>query len=183
MLIDAGVGTYTKKTFSKERYTIWSMQTDYHNLPLINGFAQQDGAEYKANDVICDAKKSTFTLDIAGAYPAEAGVEKYVRQYMLKGRTLTIDDKYLLKNSTDYNKQVFMTLGKPEKTNDGEFKVSVGDQTMTVNFPKGWSMDIETVELDDKRLSNIWGNEIYRVVLTNSTLSTSGNQTFKITVK
>ena len=76
-----------------------------------------------------------------------------------------------------------MTLGKPEKTNDGEFKVSVGDQTMTVNFPKGWSMDIETVELDDKRLSNIWGNEIYRVVLTNSTLSTSGNQTFKITVK
>lgn len=183
MLIDAGVGTYTKKTFSKERYTIWSMQTDYHNLPLINGFAQQDGAEYKANDVICDAKKSTFTLDIAGAYPAEAGVEKYVRQYMLKGRTLTIDDKYLLKNSTDYNKQVFMTLGKPEKTNDGEFKVSVGDQTMTVSFPKGWSMDIETVELDDKRLSNIWGNEIYRVVLTNSTLSTSGNQTFKITVK
>lgn len=33
MFIDIGVETYTKKTFSKDRYDIWTMQSRYHNLP------------------------------------------------------------------------------------------------------------------------------------------------------
>lgn len=37
VFIDAGVGTYTRQTFSSERYTIWTMQSNYHNLPMING--------------------------------------------------------------------------------------------------------------------------------------------------
>ena len=37
ILIDAGVGTYTRQTFSGERYSIWTMQSNYHNLPMING--------------------------------------------------------------------------------------------------------------------------------------------------
>ena len=46
VFIDAGVGTYTRQTFSDERYTIWTMQSDYHNLPMINGMPQKFGAEY-----------------------------------------------------------------------------------------------------------------------------------------
>lgn len=41
ILIDAGVGTYTRQTFSGERYSIWTMQSDYHNVPMINGVAQK----------------------------------------------------------------------------------------------------------------------------------------------
>ncbi|MDE6825395.1 MAG: heparinase II/III-family protein [Paramuribaculum sp.] len=37
ILIDAGVGTYTRQTFSSERYNIWTMQSGWHNLPVING--------------------------------------------------------------------------------------------------------------------------------------------------
>ena len=37
VFIDVGVGTYTRKTFSPERYSIWTMQSNYHNVPLING--------------------------------------------------------------------------------------------------------------------------------------------------
>ena len=37
VFIDAGVGTYTRQTFSSERYSIWTMQSNYHNLPMING--------------------------------------------------------------------------------------------------------------------------------------------------
>ena len=43
VFIDAGVGTYTRRTFSSERYSIWTMQSNYHNLPLINGVAQRFG--------------------------------------------------------------------------------------------------------------------------------------------
>lgn len=37
-VIDLGVGTYTRQTFSEDRYQIFTMQSDYHNLPRINGF-------------------------------------------------------------------------------------------------------------------------------------------------
>ena len=33
MLIDLGVGTYTQKTFSDRRYELWTMQSQFHNLP------------------------------------------------------------------------------------------------------------------------------------------------------
>jgi len=44
MLIDAGVGTYTAATFGANRYSIWTMQSAYHNLPTVNGIMQQAGA-------------------------------------------------------------------------------------------------------------------------------------------
>ena len=34
-IIDVGVETYTAKTFSSQRYEIWTMQSAYHNLPSI----------------------------------------------------------------------------------------------------------------------------------------------------
>ena len=46
VIIDAGVGTYTKQTFGKDRYTIWTMQSNYHNLPMINGISQKFGQDY-----------------------------------------------------------------------------------------------------------------------------------------
>ena len=71
LLIDAGVESYTSKTFSDKRYEIWTMQSAYHNLPTINGVMQSAGAEYKAKDVttffsdrVCD-----INMDIAEAYP------------------------------------------------------------------------------------------------------------------
>ena len=48
VLVDAGVGTYTKATFdNKERYKIWAMRCEWHNLPMINGVQQEFGGKYK----------------------------------------------------------------------------------------------------------------------------------------
>ncbi|WP_425476307.1 hypothetical protein [Paraflavitalea speifideaquila] len=62
VLIDAGVGTYTRQTFSSERYTIWTMQSNYHNLPLINGVPQQFGARYRSANVLFDPKRTSSAL-------------------------------------------------------------------------------------------------------------------------
>ena len=43
VIIDVGVETYIQKTFSKDRYDIWTMQSQYHNLPTINGVQQKNG--------------------------------------------------------------------------------------------------------------------------------------------
>ena len=48
LIIDVGVEAYTAKTFSNARYEIWTMQSQYHNLPTINGICQQAGEEYCA---------------------------------------------------------------------------------------------------------------------------------------
>ena len=77
VLIDAGVGTYTRQTFSSERYSIWTMQSDYHNLPMINGVSEKYGKNYKATQV--KAGKNSFSANIATAYPEEAQVKRWIR--------------------------------------------------------------------------------------------------------
>lgn len=72
VLVDAGVGTYTKFTFSPRRYEIPAMQSAYHNLPLVNGVMQKDGVEFAADKFELEDK--TINISFAGAYPEEAGI-------------------------------------------------------------------------------------------------------------
>ncbi len=55
LLIDAGVETYSRKTFSPQRYEIWTMQSAYHNLPTIDGVQQAPGEQFAARDVLYQA--------------------------------------------------------------------------------------------------------------------------------
>ena len=48
LLVDTGRDTYTKDTFNDKRYTLWFMNSSYHNLPTIGAFKQLPGKEYKA---------------------------------------------------------------------------------------------------------------------------------------
>lgn len=182
LLIDAGVGTYTKQTFSSKRYDIWTMQTNYHNLPLINGFAQKDGAKYKAADAQANGKKGTFSVDIAGAYPAEAGIESYLRKYTLKGKALTINDSYQLKEANTPNQLVFMTAAQPVEKSGDRLDIDMDGTKATIHYPRGWQVAIEPVALDDIRLSKIWGDKIYRIVLTQPHAATKGSYDVKIVV-
>ena len=77
LFIDPAVGEYTAKTFSKDRYEIWTMQSGYHNLPQINGTDQKDGKDFSAK--VVNHKDGQLTLDIAGAYPADAAVKSWKR--------------------------------------------------------------------------------------------------------
>src|SRR2546430_13970641 len=67
VLIGVGVETYSAKTFSAQRYEIWTMQSAYHNLPTINGIMQGAGREFQAKDVSFGetANRVTFSADIA----------------------------------------------------------------------------------------------------------------------
>ena len=38
--IDPGAGTYEQRTFGRERYSVWTIQSGFHNLPEINGKGQ-----------------------------------------------------------------------------------------------------------------------------------------------
>lgn len=181
VIVDAGVGTYTRQTFSSERYSIWTMQSNYHNLPLINGVPQKYGRNYKATQVKYDKKGNSFSAQIATAYPQEAKVESWIRSYALKSGKLLISDNFRLKEAAANNTVHFMTWGKVDISTPGKVHIEVdGCKALLEYNPAEMEAATETIELTDPRLSTVWGNCLYRISLTAKTLSEKGNYTYFI---
>ena len=181
LIIDAGVGTYTRQTFGKERYTIWTMQSNYHNLPMINGVPQEFGSEYKATDVVLNEKKKQLSMNIATAYPAEATVEKWIRTYRLKDNDLEISDDFVLKELKKENQINFLLWGDIDMNTSGRVKVTVKGQTVELSYDASlFTPSLETIKLTDPRLSNVWGKEIYRLSLTAQKEVKKGRYVFNV---
>ena len=182
IIIDAGVGTYTRQTFSSERYAIWTMQSDYHNLPMINGVPQKYGRKYKATQVKYDKKGNSFSANIATAYPPEAQVENWTRTYTLKGKMLRISDNFRLTKAIEKNILHFMTWGKVDAATPGKVTIEVNGQKALLEYsPAMFEATLEPVQLTDPRLSNVWGETIYRLSLKAKQLKT--NATYLYTIK
>lgn len=161
LLIDCGVGEYTSKTFSNQRYTIWTMQSDYHNLPQINGVSQKDGKQYAAK-VVAESRHS-ITLDIAGAYPEAAAVQSWKRTVALSSSKVSITENYRLDSFKSPSRLMLMTTVRPVAVKPGV--VQLGKAKLTYNP----SQLIVTVEdkssLLDPLLNGLWGKALYRIVM------------------
>ncbi|MFW5985913.1 MAG: heparinase II/III domain-containing protein [Halanaerobiales bacterium] len=171
-LIDAGVETYTAKTFSEERYEIWTMRSGYHNLPTINGVEQAPGEKYRARDVKYTAEedKVYFSMDIAGAYPEQAGLESWERAFIFdrSGREfIELQENISLKDGDEnYISWNFLTVCRPEfdgnriilKQNSGD-NLSIDFKDLPVNY------SAEEISLNDERLNSTWGECLYRITL------------------
>lgn len=180
ILIDAGVGTYTRQTFSSERYSIWTMQSNYHNLPMINGVPQRFGQEYKATNVVCKEKQRFFSADISTAYPEEAAVNSWIRSYKLENKRLVITDKFSLKETKAANQVNFLVWGDIDISKAGKVSIKVGNEHATLEYPANFKATLETIELPDTRLSNVWGKQIYRIVLIDTQKRLEGSYKFII---
>lgn len=182
VFIDAGVGTYTRQTFSAERYSIWTMQSNYHNLPLINGVSQSFGADFKATDVCFDPKRLSFSANLATAYPAEAHVDKWIRSYRLGKNELKIEDSFVLSNADRPNQINFLTWGNVDVSESGIVKVEVKGEQVRMNYDaRLFTATVKSIRLDDPRLSKVWGEEIYRVSLNAKQMPLSGSYIYTIT--
>ncbi len=189
-LIDLGVGTYTKRTFSDKRYEIWTMQSQFHNLPtfitdaavadsLGNDAAadiyddriimQHDGERYAAREVKCllgmnrTNGASSLSMDIAGAYD-NSFVRSYKRIVTLnKGEGITVEDSY---DGDATALMSLMTYDKPEIISSGKMtEIRVG-QVGTL-FVEGVSRaELRAYPVTDERLSIAWKHDVYRILLT-----------------
>lgn len=186
ILLDAGVGTYTRQTFSSERYDIWSMQSDYHNLPRINGVAQHQGAEYKSSGAAVDPRRRTFSLDIAGAYPAEAGIRRWRRSYRLQPDGATVADDFALDAPSVPNELHFMCRGEADIATPGRVRITTpaGKRAELQYDAACFEASVEKIPLPDPRLSNVWGDELLRLKLRARNIRTKGHyETVVRTVK
>jgi hypothetical protein len=181
LLIDIGVETYTAKTFSSNRYDIWTMQSQYHNLPTINGIQQKDGREYRAENArfTANAKQVKFSLDLAKTYPADAMVTSWNREIILdRGRKLTLSEKYELQSWKEPVKLNLMTAFKTDVSVPGQVILTDKQDPsriyeMTYD-PEKFNVVAESKEVTDGRLMPVWGNSLVRLVFTAKDKSLAG---------
>ncbi len=174
LLADIGVETYSSKTFGPKRYEIWTMQSDYHNVPMINGFSQAYGKKFKASQVNFQNSKSQlrFGLNVAGAYPEAASCKFWNRTYTLKRTSqpeLVIEDQFSLKEYKGESKQHFITTQLPVLVKAGEIKLKEkGEKSIKFYYPAAiFEIKIEELPLTDKRLLTSWKQDkLYRIILT-----------------
>lgn len=181
-IVDIGVETYTAKTFSARRYEIWTMQSAWHNLPTVNGVMQSAGRNFAARNVTCRITddSSEFSLDLAGAYPPEAGIERWRRTLRLDRakNEILVRDQYSLRK----NDGLEFTLMTPcSVTVDENAAVVTLAGTLKVILPKAaFRVSVENVKTDDARLRPVWGDALRRIRLTATDLSVAGEFSLRL---
>ena len=169
-IIDVGPQSYTLKTFGAGRYSMWHTQSAYHTAPTINGVMQTAGVDFAARDVTyhTDEASATLSMDIAKAYPVDAGVDTWQRTVTLvRDQGVLLRDAYSLEQVTGKTSLNFVTP-RP---------VSVQDYGALLEMPDGahirmhfdrqrTDIRIEKVTFDDRIMKRNWGQDVlYRIVL------------------
>jgi hypothetical protein len=174
ILIDIGVETYSRKTFSSRRYEIWTMQSAWHNLPTIGALMQSPGGQFAARGVRYEADDdhAQLQLDIVGAYPREAGLKSWVRTIRLnRSRHVAITEEYVLDKPAGRIMLSLVTPCKVSKPQDGRLLLETVDQggpplAMQVVYDGSkLKPTVETVPVEDARLRDVWPEQLTRILL------------------
>lgn len=170
LLIDCGVETYSARTFGPERYDIWTMQSEYHNLPIVNGVGQMNGREYIASNVRYESSdlQAALTMDLTKAYPHHAGIRSWSRTCrLLRGpsRKVEIEDGCIFVREGNRVEFVLMTCIAPDILSDGSVQLTdEAARTFQLSFAEeSCEVRSEMLEIHDPKLRDIWGSSLYRI--------------------
>lgn len=199
VVVDAGKPTYRAGTFGPDRYKLWVVRGDWHNVPRIRGVEQAPGEQFGARgfEVADDGAGSRpwrARLDLAGAYPV-AGLEHWWREAALDPatETLTVEDSWTFSDagpapadgSTTWHwllaGDVTLTPGRAvvRFTPDGGPKPV---RELVLTWDAGAvDAEVDLRELDDPELAAVWGEQLTRLRLTARTETPSG--TFRVTMR
>lgn len=152
LFIDPAVGEYTAQTFGKGRYDIWTMQSQYHNLPQINGIDQKDGKWFAAK--VVSHKNGQLTLDIAAAYPNEAAVKSWKRTVSARATGISVVEDYELDACRQPVRLMLMALSPTALQH--------------LYYDKR-QLEVTVEDISDKLdpvLKKMWGPQMFRIILT-----------------
>ena len=188
VFIDAGTQQYTAQTFSADRYKIWYMQSAYHNLPTVGGVMQTTGdPKYRASDVkyFNDDGHAGMTMDLATAYPAEAGITHWTRTISLdrKSGSIVLNEDFQLQRKVPVVLS-FITPRVPGLGAQGSVVLSAADKSshdVTLKYDAAVATaTVEKIEVKDEGMRRTWGGDLYRVLLTSTGATDSGKWTIEV---
>lgn len=204
LLVDAGVETYTRKTFSPQRYEIWTMQSAYHALPTIAGVMQSPGQAYAARDVHCQVNEqmAKLQLDLCDAYPPEANLKRWLRTITLhRGQCVEVIEEFALDEAAPERavSEITFSLITPcrvvEKTLEQTITKEAGCLELDAASLAGGrtsgagqvfydagrlAVTTEEIRITDDRLSAIWGERLTRILFRMDNPPVDGRVVFKI---
>lgn len=191
LIIDMGVETYTRKTFSPQRYEIWTMQSAYHSLPTIDGIMQAPGRAFAARDVVSqvDDASATFSLDIGTAYPPEAHLISWKRVLtLLRGQHVVLNEAFEFSIAPSLLMLSLMTPCQVENTHPGCVKlgaVILGDDRSSASGEIDYDSDRlnvtkEEILITDGHLQSAWGSQVTRIQFTAVNVGKQGGWSIQI---
>ena len=167
-VIDAGVETYSRRTFSPERYDIWTMQSRYHNTAVIGERDQLPGAGCAAEGVTFtdDEDHAELKMDMAPAYGDFSPAESYVRRIEMRRSAgcVTVTDSPVLRSEASIALPVMCAV--EPRIAPGEVQLKGAKGLLRIAYdPARFSVTSETVRLTDARLSGAWKQDkLYRLM-------------------
>ncbi len=182
--IDAGVEQYTAKTFSRDRYSIWTMQSAYHNLPTVGGVMQKNGIQYGATErkYESDDRRAVVSFDIAKAYPRDAGIKKWIRTVELDRErdAVIVTEEFDLESAQPISLSVMTPGSVTARERSLLIKTAAGGgRDCELAFDSaGLAAKIETIPLADAGLRESWGADIYRILLNTAGPMQSGRLSY-----
>lgn len=188
IFIDAGVGTYTRETFSARRYSLWNMQSQWHNLPIINGVQQKDGKSFKARNVKLTKQRNAYTyeVDISEAYPEEAQVKSWKRSFdfLPKTNRLRITEHFELSEWKQASEIVLLTPIRPIVKKAAVYLPLADGRQVIVAFDESQlALGIEDKILEDPRIARVWGKQLYRIKLMTKEKDRKGSVRYNVSIR
>ncbi len=164
VFIDVGPEAYTAATFGKDRYTLWTMQSAFHNLPTIGGVMQHEGNAFRASELKYQSgdAAASFSANLATAYPNDANIRRWIRTLTLdraKG-VVAISEDFDLAKPTSVMLSL-MTAVAPAIQADG---VKVGGALLIFD-QAALRAEVERVAITDDAMKRSWGDAVYRIKL------------------
>ena len=176
VIIDTGVGQYTKQTFSGERYKLWFMQSGYHNLPSFGGVDQLAGPKYKATKTSFNEESRTSSCELKEAYPTEACIDSYVRKCSFKDGVVTVSESIKLTEAKEIDFHL-MLASEPKLIQVGKISLPMD---MTLTYDKSLEAEIETFDPVGMDTNHAWGTDkLYRIHFKTTTDNCKVKFTFK----
>lgn len=189
LLIDIGVETYTAKTFGPDRYDIWTMQSQWHNLPTVNGEIQSNGRAFAARDVhyASTDEAASLQLDLAAAWPAAAGIARWTRTVRLqRGAMIVVSDDYELTVACQPAVFNFITTRPVDRSVPGQVRLGALPEAPTSRGAvlaydaAVFTVEVDIVEVTDATLRNSW-ERIARIRLTERDTTRCARREFRLT--
>lgn len=189
LIIDVGPEYYTAKTFSDQRYEIWTMRSGWHNVPLVNGIEQAPGRSFAAQVVLHTEtdEVASLQLDLAGAYPEEANIDTWQRTVALhRGDALRITESYSLSAMITPNQYHYVTnrpvdVSVPGVVSIGTFPGSDSGRGAELTYDaSALEARITTFDVIDTRLLGVWGKQVHRIDLIEKDPPHSASRTIEI---
>ncbi|MCI9858556.1 heparinase II/III domain-containing protein [Microbacterium proteolyticum] len=168
VVVDVGRPTYTKQTFGPDRYDIWTMQSAWHNTPVIDGQQQSPGPEYRARDVTVTLDEATveWSADLAGAYPDGAAASWQRHVSFGEGRVRVRDEWRSAVGAA--HRWHLVLAGKVDVDADGataSVRPLSGATPVVIRWPAGVRSTVTRRTLEDPLLTDVWGTSLTRLEL------------------